>query len=120
MPNVITTVHDPVTLIHTCRRIGLPPPIEGWVQLDSIRVWGWIVRLSGLHAPVVFDTLTGLVAYHPRDNAFVPFRRIARLVHRYYDVRAELRRGRGRAARHPEARRPDVGRRRLLPAREVA
>jgi hypothetical protein len=116
MPRIVTTVHDPIALAATCRRLGLGSPQEGCVQLDAEEVFGWVVRLDGLHGPLVFDTLTGLVAYHPRDNAFVPFRRIVRLVYRYYDIRAALRRGDVSAARRPDVRR----RRRLVPAREVA
>jgi hypothetical protein len=64
-----------------------------------------VVRLPGLHAPVVFDTLTGLAAYHPRDNAFAPYARLMRFVTRYYEVRDELRgRGEGSARSTPAAR----------------
>src|SRR5262245_44401608 len=93
MPFIITSVHDPDALAVTCRRVGLEPPAEGTVQLGPLEASGWVVRLPGLHAPIVFDTLTGLVAYHPRDNAFAPYRRIMRFVLRVYDVRAALRRG---------------------------
>lgn len=93
MPRIVTTVHDPVALAATCRRLGLPPPEEGRVRLDAEEVFGRVVRLTGLHGPLVFDTLIGLVAYHPRDNAFVPYARILKVVFRYYDVRAALRSG---------------------------
>jgi hypothetical protein len=93
MPRIVTTVHDPVALAATCRRLGLPPPEEDCVRLDAEEVFGWVVRLTGLHGPLVCDTLTGLVAYHPRDNAFAPYHRIARFIYRYHDIRAALRRG---------------------------
>ena len=114
MPRIVTTVHDPVALAATCRRLGLPPPEEGCVQVDAEEVSGWVVRLTGLHAPLVFKTLTGLVAYHPRDNAFGPYHRVARFIYRYYDIRAALRRGDTSAPS-----RPDV-RRRLVSGRELA
>src|SRR5579871_6772992 len=91
MPFIVTTVHDPAALAATCQRLGLAPPKKGCLQLDQLEALGWIVHLPGLHAPLVFDTLTGLVAYHPRDNAFDPFGRTMRLILRYYDVRAKLR-----------------------------
>jgi hypothetical protein len=116
MPRIVTTVHDPIALAVMCRRLGLDPPEEGWVQLDAEEVFGWVVRLTGLHGPLVFDTLTGLVAYHLRDNGFVPYGRIMRLILRYYDIRAELRRGDQVMAR----RRNPRCRRRLVSAREVA
>jgi hypothetical protein len=57
-----------------------------------LKATGWIVQLPGLHAPLVFDTLTGRVAYHPYDNAFDLYGRIMRFVMAYYDVRAALKR----------------------------
>src|SRR5579871_2661620 len=105
MPCIVTTVHDPATLAETCRRLGLRLPEEGCLQLDQMEASGWIVQLSGLHAPIVFDTLTGLVAYHPRDNTFVPFSRIMRFILRYYDVRAKLRRPERRPVVRTPARR---------------
>lgn len=105
MPRIVTTVHDPTALAATCRRLGLRPPEEGWVQLDTEKVFGWVVRLTGLHGLLVFDTVTGLVAYHPRDNAFVPYGRIMRLILKYYDIRAALRRSDTSAARGPDIRR---------------
>jgi hypothetical protein len=116
MPHILTTVHDPVALAATCRRLGLHPPEEGRVRLGPREAFGWMVRLRGLHAPIVCDTLTGLVAYHPRDNAFVPSGRVMRAILRYYDVRAALRRGDTVAPR----RRDNRKRRRLPPTQEVA
>jgi hypothetical protein len=92
MPCIVTSIHDPIALAATCRCFGLRRPEEGCLQQTDQEASGWIVRLSGLHAPLVFNTLTGLVAYHPRDNAFGPYARIMRFVYRYYDVRAKLRR----------------------------
>jgi hypothetical protein len=116
MPYIVTTVHDPVALAATCRRLGLPAPQEGCLPLGPLEASGWVVRLPGLHAPLAFDTLTGRVGYHPRDNAFGPYRRIVRFVLRYYDVRAALRRGALTVARGPDGHQ----RRRLVAAREVA
>lgn len=116
MPCIITSVHDPAALAATCRRLGLDPPEEGCVQLGPVEASGWFVRLSGLHAPLAFDTLTGLVAYHPRDNGFAPYGRIMRFILRYYDVRAALRRGDISVAWRSNLR----SRRRRVLAREVA
>jgi hypothetical protein len=89
MPRIVTTVHDPVALAVTCRRLGLSPPIERTALLDE-EVFGWVVRLSGLRFPIVCDTLSGLIAYHPVDNAYGRYAHIMRCVERYYDIRAEL------------------------------
>jgi hypothetical protein len=116
MPCIITTVHDPIALSATCRRLGLRPPREGCLNFDGREAFGWIVHLPGLHSTIVFETLTGLVAYHPRDNAFHPYGRIMRLILRYYDIRAELMR---EGCLH--VRRPDSRRRRFpAPARRAA
>src|SRR3984885_15334741 len=92
MPYIVTTVHDPVALAATCRRLGLQTPKESCVHLDGIEAFGLVVCLPDVNAPIVVNTLTGLVAYHPRDNAFLPYARIMRFILRYYDIRAELRR----------------------------
>jgi hypothetical protein len=91
MPRIVSTVHDPIALARTCRQLGLPPPAERSAQLDEA-VFGWVVRLPGLRFPIVCDTLTGLIAYHPVDNAHDRFARIARFVLNYYDLRAQWRR----------------------------
>ena len=116
MPYIVTTVHDPVALAATCRRLGLPAPAEGCVPLGPVEASGWVVRLPGLHAPLVFDTLSGRVAYHPRDNAFGPYRRTMRFLYRYYDVRAALQRGRTVSLARPQ----HVRKRRRPAALEVA
>jgi hypothetical protein len=92
MPRIVTTIHDPVALAVTCRHLNLAQPEEGCVQLAEHEAFGWIIRLPGVCRPVVSDTLTGLVAYHPRDNAFDRYSCIMRFIHRYYEVRTQLRR----------------------------
>jgi hypothetical protein len=99
MPRVVTTVHDPAALAATCARLGLPPPVERAVRLDAEEVFGWVVRLGGLWHPVVCDTLTGLIAYHPQDNAFDRYAHLMRFVERYYDLRPRLRCGDSRPDR---------------------
>jgi hypothetical protein len=106
MPRVVTTVHDPAALAATCARLGLPPPVERAVRLDAEEVLGWVVRLSGLRHPVVCDTLTGLIAYHPHDNAHSRYARLMAFVERYYDLRPRLRRGDS----HPERKGRRAGR----------
>lgn len=96
MPCIHTSIHDAPALAATCRQLGAPAPQQGCIQLDALEASGWIVRLRDLNFPIVCDTLTGLVAYHPRDNAFVPYRAIMRFVHAFYAVRHRLH----RSARH--------------------
>jgi len=99
MPVIITSIHDSVALAATCRRLDLPAPEEGCVHLADQEAFGWIIRQSGVRFPIVCDTLTGFVTYHPRDNGFFPYRRIMTLICRYYDVRHQLRKYAGRRTR---------------------
>jgi hypothetical protein len=92
MPRVITTVHNPAALAATCRALGLDPPVERAVRLDADEVFGWVVPLRGLRFPIVCDTLTGLIAYHPLDNAFARYAHLMRFILRVYDFQARLRR----------------------------
>src|ERR1700738_1472551 len=91
MPIIVTTIHDPGALAATCRRLDLEPPTFNNLQFDRKEVSGWIVRLPGLPSPIVCDTLTGVLTYHPEGNTFHRYGRIMAFIHRYYDVRARLR-----------------------------
>jgi hypothetical protein len=99
MPRVVTSVHDPIALAATCARLGLSPPVEQTILLDAEEVFGWVVRLCGLRHPVVCDTLTGLIAYHPLDNSFDRYARLMAFVEVYYDLRPRLRHGDKRPVR---------------------
>lgn len=101
MPCIVTTVHDPAALAATCRRLSLSPPQYGTIQLDDKEVSDWIVRLPGVRFPIVCDTLTGLIAYHPSDNVFSRYARVMRFVYYFYVIQARLRQANGR----PESRR---------------
>lgn len=90
MPSLITSIHDASVLIETCRHFQVPTPEQGSIQLGPLAATGWIVRLRAVSFPIVCDAMTGLVAYHASDNAFLPFRNIMRFVHRYYALRQRL------------------------------
>jgi len=90
MPFIVTSLHDPTALDATCRRLNLPLPQHGSIQLGDQTVSGWIVRLTGTRHPIVCNTLNGLVAYHPLDNVHTRYAGIMRYIHRYYEVRAQL------------------------------
>ena len=107
MPCIVTFIHNPVALAATCRRLNLPAPEAGSAHPDGREVCGWVVRVPGVRCPIICDTLTGLVAYHPVDNAFGPYARIMKFILRFYDVQAQLRRGQCQPAPNPSvARRP--------------
>ncbi len=112
MPFIVTTVHDPVALAATCQRLNLSRPKQGSLHLDDLEASGWIVRVAGVRYPIVCNTLTGLIAYHPDDNVFSRYARLMRWVHRYYDVQAQLRQGKHRPAIHRTA--GSIGHRRAV------
>jgi hypothetical protein len=93
MAFIITSIHDPSALAATCRQCNIPAPKEGNIQLGGQAVSGWVMHLPGVQFPIVCNTLTGLVAYHPRDNAFLPYRSVMRFIHRYYAVRHAMSQG---------------------------
>jgi hypothetical protein len=93
MPCIVTSVHDPLALAAACRRLNLAPPQWGCVGLGDQEVNGWIVRLPGVRFPVVCNTLAGLIAYHPIDNAFGRYARLMQFVQRYYAERHRLQQG---------------------------
>ncbi len=111
MPRVVTTVHDPVALAALCELLDLPPPVERSLWLDNEEVFGWVVRVRGLRHPAVFDTLTGLVAYHWHDNAFDRYAHLMRFVEDFYNLRHRLRCGQQRR---------DVSKGRKFACRETA
>jgi hypothetical protein len=92
MPRIVTSVHDPVALAATCRRLHLAMPRQGSVRHGEEEVFGWVVRLPGVRFPIVCDTVTGLVAYRPRDGAHEPYARVMRLILSFYDTQFHLRR----------------------------
>jgi hypothetical protein len=92
MPRIVTSIHDPQVLFATCRQLGLALPREGAVQLGADTVRGWIVRLPGPRSPIVCDTLSGLVAYHPLDGLHERYQHIMHFIERYYAVRVQERR----------------------------
>lgn len=106
MPCIVTSIHDPATLAEACRRWSLVPPVDDTVVLDGVETSGWIVRISGLHGPLVFKTLSGLVVYDARDNGFISYARIMRFLLRCYGIAAAFRRARHQQPQHSGARRP--------------
>lgn len=87
LPSIVTSIHDPVALAATCADLNLSALTEGCISLGAHEASGWVVRLQHVRYPIVADTLTGLVAYHPHDNGFWPYARIVRFIQRYYEVR---------------------------------
>jgi hypothetical protein len=89
---IATTIHDPVALTSVCRRLRAP------TEHTNGNGSTWCIRLSGLHAPVTVNTLTGVVTYDRRDNGFGRYGRIMRFIHRVYHAQAHRRQSRSLAA----------------------
>src|SRR5438034_382357 len=105
MPRIVSSIHDPRALTAACRQLGLAAPVEGAAQLGAETVRGWVIRLPGVRFPIVCDTLSGLVAYHPLDGLHDRYRHIMEFIERYYAVRAQQRQDRERHGAHkPRAR----------------
>jgi hypothetical protein len=90
MLRVVTSVHNRIALVATCRELNVSKPKERSVRLDAGEVSGWVMRLPGLRYPVVFDLRTGLVAYHRLDNVFERYALLMRFIHTFYTVQARL------------------------------
>jgi hypothetical protein len=91
MPRIVTSIHDSIALRSLCARLSLPEPHEGAVYHETDEVFGWLVRLPGVRHVLAFNTLTGLVAYHPEDGAFHRYARIMRFIYRCYEAQARRR-----------------------------
>ena len=91
---IVTSIHDPLALTTTCRRLHLSAPQQTTIQFGNHAVSGWIIRLRGTCHPIVWDPLTGLVKYHPLDNAHDRYASIMRFLHHCYEVQAQLQRER--------------------------
>ena len=58
-----TEVRDPTAVAAACRRLGLPEPVHGTVQLFSGEATGLLVKLPDWLYPVACDTATGQLRY---------------------------------------------------------
>jgi hypothetical protein len=58
-----TKVHDLAAIGTACRRLDLPEPREGAVELYSGKVSGLIVQFPGWEYPAVIDPITGSIKY---------------------------------------------------------
>jgi hypothetical protein len=67
---ITTEVRDPDGVGAACRRLGLPEPEHGTVQLFSGQAAGLLVRLEGWAYPVVIDIATGEARYDNYNGAW--------------------------------------------------
>jgi hypothetical protein len=65
-----TQVRDAAAVEAACRRLNLPPPVQGRAQLFSTAVDGLAVQLSGWIYPVVCQLESGELAYDNYGGAW--------------------------------------------------
>jgi hypothetical protein len=93
MSHIVTipaTVHDPVAVAAVCRRLGLPAPVQGTVELYSGTASGLIVKLPGWEYPAVFDTLTGIVRFDNYEGAWGEQEQLDRFMQIYAVEKSKL------------------------------
>lgn len=66
--NIQTEIRDVEALGAATRRMQLPPPRYGGVQLFSSRATGYAVQLRDWRFPIVCDLTTGKVAFDNFDG----------------------------------------------------
>jgi hypothetical protein len=60
---ITTQARDPVAIAAACRRLSLPPPVEGTTRLYAAEASGLIVQLPGWRYPLVLQPQTGQACY---------------------------------------------------------
>jgi hypothetical protein len=67
---IVTKLHDRTAIASACRRLQLPPPVEGTARLYSGTATGLLVSLSGWRYQLVIDTVTGTVQFDHFQGAW--------------------------------------------------
>jgi hypothetical protein len=85
-----TEIRDHAAVSAACRRLELPPPLNGTAQLFSGEVSGLIVRLPDWTYPIVLDTTTGQVHYDNYSGAWGDQKQLDRLLQMYAVEKARI------------------------------
>ena len=80
---LVTRVRDPVGVASACRRLSLPPPVQGTVRLPGGEANGLIVQLPGWKFPIFIDTDTGTIRYDIDSNLQGEFQQLSRFLWAY-------------------------------------
>lgn len=86
---LVTRVRDPVVVAAACRRLSLPPPIPGSVQLPGGEANGLIVQLPGWTFPIAIHTDTGTIRYDFDSILHGEFQQLSRFLRGYALERVE-------------------------------
>ena len=93
MSHIVTIqarLHDPAAVAAACRRLDLPTPTQGTVQLYSGEATGLIVQLPGWQYPLAIDTLTGQMRYDNFEGTWGDPVELERLLQMYAVEKAKL------------------------------
>ncbi|MEQ8791402.1 MAG: hypothetical protein RIC55_34385, partial [Pirellulaceae bacterium] len=85
-----TEVRDAVAVAAACRRLRLPPPVEGTHQLFASKATGVSVHLPEWRYPVVCDTSTGELKYDNFNGRWGKQRRLDAFLQAYAVEAAKL------------------------------
>lgn len=85
-----TKVHDPVAINAACRRLNLPAPVQGTVELYSGNATGLIVKLPGWEYPVVIDTQSGTIKFDNYSGAWGNQQDLDRFIQMYSVEKVKL------------------------------
>ena len=85
-----TEVRDARAVASACRRLGLPEPTAGTVQLFSGEATGLAVRLPGWRYPVVCDTASGQVRFDHYEGRWGDPQLLGRFLQMYAVEKARL------------------------------
>ena len=88
--SVKTEVRDTTAVNAACRRLGLPEPVLGTVQLFSGQATGLLVKLPGWLYPVACDTATGTLRYDNYEGRWGTPEHLGRFMQAYAVERATL------------------------------
>lgn len=88
--SIRTEIRDRVAVNATCRRLGLPEPVQGTSRLFSGEASGLLVKLPDWMYPVVIDAATGQVAYDNYGGSWGPQEHLDRFMQSYAVEKAKL------------------------------
>jgi hypothetical protein len=85
-----TEVRDQAAVAAACRRLNLPEPVEGTVQLYSGQASGLLVHLTDWLYPVVIDTASGAIRYDNYGGCWGAEEHLHRFLQTYTVERARI------------------------------
>ena len=87
---IIAQIRDPVAVAAACRRLQLPPPIDGRHQLFAAQADGLAVQLRDWRYPVVAHLATGELRYDNFQGRWGDAQRLDELLQAYAVEKATL------------------------------